>query len=96
MSVENQQATVRTNRIKSGGRAVVDCSLTSTGRIKAAVYNRLGEKVKDLLDEERGPGIWPVEWDGQNSEGHFVSPGFYVLVVDSAGQITKTTIVVQK
>lgn len=50
----------------------------------------------DLLDEEHGPRIWAVEWDGQNNEGNFFSPGFCVLVVESSGQITKTTVVVQK
>ncbi len=91
-----QSLVVRTNWVSPGDRAELECSLTETGRIKAVVYNRSGEKVKVLMDEVRGPGIWPIEWDGQNSEGNFVSPGFYVLVVDSAGQTTKTTIVVQK
>jgi hypothetical protein len=96
LAVASQGVTVRTNRVKAGGRATLDCSLIQAGRIKAAVYNQAGEKVVDLLDEEHAPGVWPVEWDGRNSEGNPVASGFYILIVEVAGQETKTTILVQR
>lgn len=95
LSVDRPQVSVLTNRVTAGGRARINCSLTETGRIKATVYNRLGEKVKVLMDEERGPGVWPVEWDGRNSEGNFVVSGYYILITDVAGQELKTTLLVQ-
>ncbi len=96
LTVKSQGVTVRTNRVKAGGRASLDCSLTQAGRMKATVYNQAGEKVVDVLDEVHDPGIWPVEWDGRNSEGNPVTPGFYILITELDGQETKTTILVQK
>lgn len=96
LTVAQSQVTVWTSRVTAIQSAVLDCHLLEPGRIKATVYNRSGEKVADLVDEERGVGVWPVQWDGRNSQGHPVAPGFYVLVVESSGQKTKTTILVQR
>ncbi len=64
--------------------------------VYSKTWRALGEKVLDLLDEEHAPGIWPVKGDGRNSEGNPVASGFYILIVEVAGQETKTTILVQR
>lgn len=67
------------NRVQRGGRAVVECTLSRPGRLKATVWTAGGERLKDLVDEERGVGVWTVEWDGTNNAGRRVAAGVYIL-----------------
>ncbi len=93
--VEDQRAEVGNNLVTSGQPARIDCRLNAPGRLKASVYSRSGQKIMDVLDEERGIGIWPVVWNGTNSEGRRVAPGVYVLMVESAGQETRAKVLVR-
>lgn len=45
------------------------------------IYNTIGEKVKTLLNESRGPGFHEVEWNGKDSSGRSVSSGMYLYVL---------------
>jgi hypothetical protein len=95
LHVEDHQAEIGNNLVTLEQPARIDCRMNATGRLKASVYSRSGQKILDLLDEERGIGIWPVVWNGTNSEGRRVAPGVYVLMVESAGQETRAKVLVR-
>ena len=95
LHVEDHQAEVGNNLVTSDQPARIDCRMNTPGRLKAAVYSRSGQKILDVLDEERGVGIWPVVWNGTNSDGRRVAPGVYVLMVESAGQETRAKVLVR-
>jgi hypothetical protein len=84
-------------RVEDGGRGrvAVECSLSDPGRITASVYDRRGRRLKELMDEDRGIGVWTVEWDGTNSAGRRVAAGIYFLVVESNGRVEKHKIVIR-
>jgi len=43
-----------------------------------AVYNQLGEKIRDIVDNfRRPPGECLMVWDGRDNQGRLVSPGEY-------------------
>jgi hypothetical protein len=54
------------------------------GPVQLAVYNVRGQKVRQLVDEVKGPGLHAVTWDGTNDKGSRVASGvyFYRLVAD--------------
>jgi hypothetical protein len=95
LHVEDHQAEVGNTLVTSDQPARIDCRMNAPGRLKAAVYSRSGQKILDVLDEERGVGIWPVVWNGTNSDGRRVAPGVYVLMVESAGQETRAKVLVR-
>ncbi|MBK8869993.1 MAG: VCBS repeat-containing protein [Elusimicrobia bacterium] len=95
LRVVDHQAEVGNNLVTPEQPARIDCRMNAPGRLKAAVYSRSGQKIMDVLDEERGIGIWPVVWNGTNSEGRRVAPGVYVLMVESAGQETRAKVLVR-
>ncbi|MFQ6092586.1 MAG: FlgD immunoglobulin-like domain containing protein [bacterium] len=41
------------------------------------IYNILGQEVRALVDEHKGPGYYEVTWDGRNEKGDEVSSGVY-------------------
>ena len=58
--------------------------LPDEGKVKLVIYNVLGQKVKELLNESRGAGYHTVMWNGKNETGQQVSSGLYIYRLESA------------
>jgi hypothetical protein len=52
------------------------------------VYDIVGREVKTLVNTERSPGIYSVQWDGNNNFGSKVTSGIYLYRV-VAGNFTQ-------
>ncbi len=96
LQIQDHRAEVINNLVTKEHPARIDCLMKEPGQLKASVFSRLGQKVVDLVDEEKGIGDWPVEWDGTNSDGRRVAPGVYVLWTESGGQETRTKVLVRE
>lgn len=83
------------NRLRSTGRAVVECHMETVGRLRATVWTSEGSPVAELVDEERGPGVWTLEWDGRNRDGKRVAPGVYIFQTEIDGRVERKKILVQ-
>jgi hypothetical protein len=58
-------------------------SVPSPGRVSLTVYNRLGERLRTLVDNREYPtGIYAVEWDGTNGAGRRLAPGIYLYELE--------------
>ncbi len=59
------------------------------------IYNLLGQKVRTLVDEAQSPGLYSIEWAGNNDAGKKVSSGiyFYRLVLGAESQTKKMMLV---
>ncbi|MBK8576159.1 MAG: FG-GAP repeat protein [Elusimicrobia bacterium] len=83
-----------TNRLRPGAKAVFDCHVKETTRLRARIFDGHGEEVRALLDLTVEPGIVPVVWDGADIGGGRVDPGVYFLVLELRGErITKKILV---
>jgi hypothetical protein len=51
--------------------------LTTRLEVKMAVYDVLGRRVKLLVDEEKDPGAYEVDWDGRDEHARPVANGVY-------------------
>lgn len=83
------------NRVRPGGRAVVECPMETTGRLRVTVWTSDGDRVVELADEDRGPGVWTLEWDGKNMDGKRVSPGVYIMKLEINGHVEHKKILLQ-
>jgi hypothetical protein len=66
-------------------------SLPEASYVKLEVFNILGQKVKNLLNEKKNAGVHTVVWNGDNQNGERVSSGiyFYRLETESYGSVKK-------
>ena len=44
-------------------------SIAKTEHVQILIYNQLGQKVKTLLNENKTPGVYELNWDGRNEFG---------------------------
>jgi len=52
-------------------------AVNKSASVSLKIYDQLGRLVKEILKEERNPGIHLVAWDGKNNNGNPVSSGIY-------------------
>ena len=58
-------------------------ALPEEGRMKLVIYNVLGQKVKELVDEYRQAGYHQVIWNGKNDFGAQVASGVYIYRLET-------------
>ena len=56
--------------------------------VNISIYNILGQKVKNLVDEYQSAGYKTVKWNGKNDQGQNVASGVYFYKI-KAGDFTK-------
>lgn len=59
------------------GQAIIRFNLVKREFVKLEIYDILGKKIKDLINEELNAGIHSVSWDASNDNGKEVSSGIY-------------------
>jgi hypothetical protein len=96
LGIEEIGARPLTTILRRGGSPIrVECSLSTAGRIKVWVMDRRGVTIATLLDDDRGIGLWPVEWYGRNGAGELSAPGIYIFHMETPHGTVKQNVVVQ-
>ena len=57
--------------------------LSIQSRVKLEIFNILGQKIKTLINEEKSPGYYTIDWDGKNDYGYSVNSGIYFIKFSS-------------
>ena len=52
-------------------------SVVAYGHVTVCIYDVSGRFVRTLLDEEKTPGTYVIQWDGLDNEEHAVASGTY-------------------
>jgi len=60
------------------------------------IFNRIGEPVNTLLNEEKQPGIYECVWDGKEANGKIVGAGIYIVYLKIGAFNEKIKVVVIK
>jgi flagellar hook assembly protein FlgD len=68
---------------------VINYTITHQGVVNLVVFDMLGRKVTELVQQSQNPGSYQVIWNGQNSMGFPVSSGVYLYKI-TAGKFTET------
>jgi hypothetical protein len=58
--------------------------LPQLSQVTVTIYNLLGQKVKTLVNEQKKPGYYEVEWNGLNDHGVQVATGLYIYRIHAA------------
>jgi len=64
-------------------------SLAKRTKVELSIYNILGQKVKNLLNEEMETGSYVATWNAKDEKGYDVSSGIYFYKLSSK-EFTKT------
>ncbi len=66
------------------------------GKVKLVIYNVLGQKVKELVNDNRSAGYYNIIWNGRSDIGHIVSSGVYLYRIETPqGAAVKKMIMVK-
>ena len=61
----------------------IEFQLPSHSSVKLEIFNILGEKIKTLLNDEKSPGYYSINWEGKNDFGNSVNSGIYFVKFSS-------------
>ncbi len=67
---------------------VIEYALPKASEVKIQIYNILGQKVRNLVDESQEAGYKTIHWDGKDDHGNEVSSGVYFYRIE-AGDFIK-------
>lgn len=71
-------------------------NLPAQQRVTVSIFNHLGEKIKDLADEEFKAGKNTVVWNGLNNQNLPVSSGIYLYKVNANSKSLYGKMILQK
>jgi hypothetical protein len=63
----------------------ISYGLPVASHVKIDIFNIMGQKVLDLVDEEQTAGFKQVIWNGKDNSGEAVSSGLYFYRIDTKG-----------
>jgi len=78
----------RPNPTHGGTR--VAFSLPAAGRVRLALFDLRGARVRTLVDGPRPAGAQVARWDGRDDAGDPAAPGVYFLRLEAAGTVRST------
>ena len=69
----------------------IEYSLPERGEVEVSIYNIRGQKVKQLVKEEKEPGTHTIIWNGTDSKSKNVGSGvyFYKVKTENSLQVNK-------
>ena len=67
----------------------INYALPQASHVTLLIFNTLGQKVKTLVDEQKGAGNYAIEWDGRDDAGKEVPIGAYLYKL-KAGSYSET------
>ena len=74
----------------------MDIRVDSGGQVKVMIYNKVGEQVEKLVDQQMTPGNYRFSWDGKNRFGEVVGSDTYFIVIQTpASKLVQKVIVLK-
>ena len=86
-------ADIRPNPL--GRSASIRLSLPRDGWVRLSVYDLAGQRVRTLVDGERGAGGLAVTWDRADDTGRAVPAGVYFCRLEAEGTSVSRKLVVR-
>lgn len=62
-------------------------ALPKDAHVKLSIFNSLGQRVRVLVDEERGRGVYVAHWDARDENSTPVSSGIYIYQLVAGEQV---------
>lgn len=71
-------------------------SLPKDAKVKMAIYNLLGNRVAELVNEQQNAGVHEVTWNGSDEKGRQVSSGVYLLTINTGSTVQSKKMILLK
>jgi len=75
---------------------VINYLVSTPGIVKIDIYNLLGERIRELVNEEMSAGNYVTRWEGMNDNGNFVSSGIYFCILSNKNSFSKLKLLLIK
>ena len=67
-------------------QTVIEYALPEAAQVRLVIFNVLGQRIRQLVDENAAPGYKRIVWDGRNELGVEVGSGIYFLQMNAGRQ----------
>ncbi len=71
--------------------STIQYALHAPSHVKIEIFNTLGQRVRQLIDEDKPAGILSMIWDGKNDQTAPVASGMYIVRLKATEQGAKRT-----
>lgn len=71
-------------------------NLPKSGKINIVIYNRLGHRIKQLVNTDFAAGRHQFNWDGRNQNQEIVGSGVYLIAIATDVKVTKKIVAIIK
>jgi flagellar hook assembly protein FlgD len=61
-----------------------------------AIYDMLGNRVAELVNEQQNVGVHEVTWNGSDEKGRQVSSGVYLLTINAGSTVQSKKMILLK
>lgn len=65
-------------------------TLKNPGVARINIFNAVGQKINQLVNEKKGTGMHSFEWNCTNEKGYFVKDGMYFYNLEVDGKVIQT------
>jgi hypothetical protein len=76
----------------SGSSVAIRFRAPAAGRVRLAVFDLAGRRVKELLDGDPGPGWSDLRWDGTDDAGARLRSGSYIVRLEGFGRVESASL----
>jgi hypothetical protein len=66
------------------------------GAVRLEIFDAAGRRVRVLVDRQRDPGTYEVEWNGRDGRGHTLASGVYLARLSLGGESATRKLVLMK
>jgi len=73
-------------------RILIPYVMARDGNVKITIYNIRGQRVRDLINDDRAAGSHSTPWNGRNDRGEIISSGIYIVFIDQDGSLERRKI----
>jgi len=70
--------------------------LPEASQVQLIIYNTLGQKIRQIVDEQCSEGVYSVYWDGLDEFGNAMSAGVYFYQIQTEGFVTTKKMILAK
>ena len=75
--------------------SIISFILPVSSNVKLSVYNMSGQSVSTLLDKKMDKGNHQINWNTTNYSGEKLSPGIYLLKLETGNTVETTKVIVK-
>jgi hypothetical protein len=96
--LDAQIAVVANNMIdtRKAQFATIKVKVDGNEHVKVTIYDKAVRVVAQLIDEDKTPGAYQVDWSGKNENNETVREGVYYVFIQIGNRVIKRNVIVAK